>query len=531
MKSWKMIFIPLVLLLLPAYSYSTTLGDLRVSFLEGDVQVKTEDTSDWVPAAINMPLRAGDRLWVPDGGRAELNLRDGTYVRLDQGSALDILATEGDAFQFYLSTGHAYVNYRGQRSRVLQLDTPASSVRAYDRSRFRIDVSSDGYTQVSVLTGSVYAESRNGKTRVSSGKTLSLRDDTYADLSPLGPSDEWEQWNGERDRRLSERRYSSQYLPDELSGYSNDFDEYGRWTNTRDYGYVWSPTVVVSAGWAPYRTGRWVWIGGDYVWISYEPWGWAPYHYGRWSFLASIGWCWVPPLRGDVYWGPGYVGWVSTPTYVSWVPLAPGEMYYGYGNYGRNSVNIVNVNVTNITTVYKNVYVNNGITTISRDTFLTGRPVPVRVTENPFIGKPLPPGRPLISPVRETRVPMIKDIPGTKLPPQPLRDIQVKNLMQNRPLVREQNRSVMKPGSVPKDMPIRGITAPGSSRGGEVQRPGKAPAAPAAPGRGPTVPGGEVQRPGKAPAAPGGEVKKPVAPQKQGTAPETEQPREPGTRR
>ena len=150
----------------------------------------------------------------------------------------------------------------------------------------------------------------------------------------------------------------------------------------REYGRVWTPRVVVSVGWAPYRVGRWIWRGGDYVWVSYEPWGWAPYHYGRWAFVASVGWCWVPPVRGAVYWGPGFVGWVQTPTYVSWVPLAPGEIYYGHGYYGPHSVNITNVNITNIQVtkvVYKNIHVHNAVTVIHHDTFVTGKHVEVNV--------------------------------------------------------------------------------------------------------------------------------------------------------
>ena len=56
----------------------------------------------------------------------------------------------------------------------------------------------------------------------------------------------------------------------------------------------------------------------------------------------------MPPAVGAVYWGPGYVGWVVTPSYVAWVPLAPGEIYYGYGYYGPGSVNITTVNINTV---------------------------------------------------------------------------------------------------------------------------------------------------------------------------------------
>ncbi len=61
------------------------------------------------------------------------------------------------------------------------------------------------------------------------------------------------------------------------------------------------------------------------------------------AYSYSATFAWIPPVRGAVYWGPGFVGWVYTPSYVSWVPLAPGDIYYGYGYYGPNSVNIINM--------------------------------------------------------------------------------------------------------------------------------------------------------------------------------------------
>jgi hypothetical protein len=434
------------------------LGSIRLSLIDGDVQIRTEDTEEWVPASINMPLKDGDRIWVPEGGKTELQLRDGTLLRLDESTSLEILTVEKDSFQFYLNEGRSYANFRGFEGSFLQIDTPVSSIRAYDRSIFRIDITHDGYTDLSVYRGYVNAENRDGSTRVDAGKTLSLREETYAELSPLGPPDDWERWNRERDRRYAERRPPSRYLPNELQSYSSDFEGNGRWVHVREYGYVWTPTVVVSAGWAPYRVGRWVWIGGDYVWVSYEPWGWVPYHYGRWAFVASIGWCWVPPLRGAIFWGPGFVGWVRTPTYVSWVPLAPGEIYYGHGYYGPHSVNITQVNITHIDVhkvVYKNVHVQNAVTVVHHDTFVKGKHVDFKAKENPFLKERISIGRPDIKPEKATRMPIVKEIPQTKRPPELIREIKVRELKERRPLVREKEASVLKPEAPPKEMQLK----------------------------------------------------------------------------
>jgi len=458
MKRLITIFL-LSLILLPAVCASASdLGGMRFSFIRGDVQVRTEDTVDWVPASINMPLREGDRIWVPEDGAAELQTKDGSYLRLADRSALEILTLDSDSYQTYLTEGRLYVYFRGNRDSLLQIDTSTSSVRAYERSKFNVDVPERGPVNVSVIQGEVDVENRDGRIKVASGEMLSLGEGAYSEKSTLGAPDEWERWNWDRDREIAERRPPSRYLPEELQPYSNDFYDNGRWVHTPDYGYVWTPTVSVSVGWAPYRHGRWVWIGGDYVWVSYEPWGWAPYHYGRWSFVASFGWCWVPPARGAVHWGPGYVGWVYTSNRVAWVPLAPREVYYGRGHHGPHSVNITNVNVTNVhvdKVVYKNVRVNNAVTTVNHDTFVRGKPADARVNENPFLTEKVHVGRPPIKPEKTSAMPVVREIPQKKRPPEPVKRVNVKELKERRPMVKSKEASVFAPETRPREMPVK----------------------------------------------------------------------------
>jgi len=223
-----------------------------------------------------------------------------------------------------------------------------------------------------------------------------------------------------------------------------------------------------------------VWRGGDYVWVGYEPWGWAPYHYGRWAFAVNIGWLWVPPARGDVYWAPGYVGWVRTGDHVAWVPLAPRETYYGYGNHGRYSTNITNVNVNQVrvTNVYRNVNVPNGITVVNQATFITGRPssvdrkVVVNVREDFEKRRNIVVGRPPIKPVETSYAPVVRSIPEAKRPPAAVRKIDPKELRQSRPLVTEPGGSAFRPQGKPAPLEVRkvGKPRPESERAKERQQ-------------------------------------------------------------
>jgi hypothetical protein len=152
---------------------------------------------------------------------------------------------------------------------------------------------------------------------------------------------------------------------------------------------------------------------------------------------------------------------------VAWVPLAPGEIYYGRGNYGRSSVNITNVNITqvNITNVYKNVNVNNGVTVVTRKTFNTGTPTAVNVNKNIiqekiFVKNNFSVGTPDIKPTKASYFVSTRQIQLAKLPPEPIRNLQVKELKHSRPLIKEQDKSVLNPGVKPKALPVNTVTTP-----------------------------------------------------------------------
>jgi len=86
MRTLRTMMFAVLLLLAPAYAFSSNLGHLRLSLVEGDVQVMTPEAGEWGIASVNTPLDEGDQVWVPAGSRAELQLNNGSYLRLDQNS-------------------------------------------------------------------------------------------------------------------------------------------------------------------------------------------------------------------------------------------------------------------------------------------------------------------------------------------------------------------------------------------------------------------------------------------------------------
>jgi len=406
----------MVVVLLPSLS-PAAISPARIRSTYGDISVRTPEDDEWLPAAANTPLDEGDSVWSPEGSRVEIQLPDGSVLRLDGGSQIDVLAIEEGFIHLHLDTGRLYLRtIQGMSDNSLQIDADDTTVLPAGRTRVRIDMLPNSLEDVAILKGTAYVEGNGGRTRVRAGEHIML-DERHSEIHPLNPADSWEIWNLDRDREQSRGARTDSYLPDELRPYASEMDTNGSWVPVPEYGMVWRPSVVVSADWAPYREGRWIWKGDDYVWISYETWGWVPYHYGRWTVIGTFGWCWIPPARGDVYWGPGYVGWYQTGDSVGWTPLAPGEIFYGRRNYGRYSVNITTVHVNTSTVVYRNRTHHGGLTVLPHNDFLYGRRGTPRAGVRMPDATTISAGSPRIKPLRETRMPVVKQTPPRQMPP------------------------------------------------------------------------------------------------------------------
>jgi len=147
----------------------------------------------------------------------------------------------------------------------------------------------------------------------------------------------------ERELDLAGRKPLDVFSPIErnyVSGATGDFGNfyeplasYGSWFHTRDYGYVYQPTVVREVTWRPYTRGRWAFTNHGWTWVSSEPFGWACYHYGRWAYLRNFGWVWVPGSQ----WAPAWVTWRESPGYIGWAPLPP-ETFVWRSGYWSSSI-------------------------------------------------------------------------------------------------------------------------------------------------------------------------------------------------
>ena len=344
----------------------------RLSYVEGAVSFQPAGIQEWTAAERNRPLTTGDRLWTDQESVAELDLGD-AVLRLGGMTGFAFLNLDDRFAQIQLSAGVLIVRVWDTSSgQSYEIDTPQLAVQLTQPGAYRIEVDEPGNTTlVKVSEGEAMALGSDAPVPIDAQQVMVFTGSasgtalSYSAAS-LGPPDDLDTWSGTRDRQQEESP-SRQYVADDTPG-TYELDDNGRWQSTPEYGYVWTPAVVM-ANWVPYRFGHWVWIAPwGWTWVDDAPWGYATFHYGRWAFLRGS-WCWVPgprPLR-PVY-APALVAWIHGPGFsgpgaaapnVGWFPLGPHEVYAPAGRvsdaYLRN-VNTANTTITSasyITDVYQ----------------------------------------------------------------------------------------------------------------------------------------------------------------------------------
>jgi hypothetical protein len=307
-----------------------------------------EENPDPNPVNVNSPLFPGDALRTDGNQRVEVQLADGTTIRVDRDSELAFQSLPNPSASFkdntVLTLNRGVIRiavHSADKSDKdeFRVDTPGASVYLLDEGDFRIDTDGRQGTQVASLHGVAEVVGNDSSVLVRGG----MRTVVDAGAAPATPraytayaSDGFDRWcdarnDGNSDRYVWENS-DREEVPDEVRPYYSELSNNGEFVEDTQYGTVWYPRGVAS-GWRPYVDGYWNYGPSGYFWVSSEPWGWAPYHYGNWQWTLR-GWCWVP---GRVFAG-AWVSWSWGPSYVGWAPLdywggpawIGGPIYYGY---------------------------------------------------------------------------------------------------------------------------------------------------------------------------------------------------------
>jgi len=367
----------------------------RISFIDGSVSLQPGGTGDWGTAAKNRPMTVGDKLWVDQNSRAELQAGQAA-LHLGSMTAISFLNLDQNITQIRLAEGK--LNFRVRE--ILQgdnyeVDTPNLAFTVREAGDFRIDVNENGdYTSVTAIRGQGEIAAGGQTYPVHAGERADITgsDNNIKFSTAAAPApDDLDRWAQDRDLK-EDNSPSAKYVSRDTVGYS-DLDENGTWSEQPDYGPVWTPNAV-GPDWAPYSDGYWNWVGPwGWTWVGYEPWGFAPYHYGRWNRFGW-GWGWCPgPFYGRPFYGPAFVGFLGGGFGFGfgfgggfgWFPLGWGEpfhpWYHAGGNYWRN-VNVHNTFIRNTNIIngagsrnfnYRYAHNANAVTAASHSAFVNGQ--------------------------------------------------------------------------------------------------------------------------------------------------------------
>jgi hypothetical protein len=363
-------------------------GVARISFMTGNVSVRRGDSGEMVAAIINAPLTVGDRVVTAEGARAEVQLDFANVLRIGPSTEIRLSELQQGRYQIQISTGTSSFRVLRDSDAQVEISTPSVAVHPLRKGIYRVSVTADGTTEITVRGGGdSEVVSPGGAEPLHAGHTMLARgsaNDPEFQTVPLINGDDFDSWAASRDKMMEGAR-SPQNVNRGAFG-TEDLDQYGQWQSdpgNPSYGNVWVPQQ--GPGWAPYQCGRWVWMDFyGWTWVGCEPWAWAPYHYGNW-YYGGLGWAWYPgAIAAPLFFRPALVGFFGFGApgvgvgfgfgfgfgSLGWVPLAPGERFvpwYGAGFYGHAMAPFIARG--NLTGFYRNASVTTGVTAMRAGEF------------------------------------------------------------------------------------------------------------------------------------------------------------------
>jgi FecR protein len=294
---------------------------VRLSSVDGRVQISQDGQSIADPAVANTPLFEGTQVVTTDDGRAEIEFEEGSVARLSPNSSLTLTVLRPDdgvsGTEIRMDSGLGYFELQsGPQPGHIQVRFGDAVVSASGFTVLRVDMdNSPG--ELAVFSGSAHLERGSALSLdLHGGESVALNASSPSqyNLAETIEPDSWDTWNSDRDQILtsesSSRTEATQSFVNNANPAWNDLDANGNWYNVPGQGYVWSPYDAANSGWDPYGNGYWMFTPRfGYVWVSGDSWGYMPFSCGLWSFYGGFGWGWSPGMGACMpWWGGGIYG-------------------------------------------------------------------------------------------------------------------------------------------------------------------------------------------------------------------------------
>ena len=283
---------------------------VRLSQVEGAVQVDRNSGQGYEKAFPNLPITQGTKLRTASDGRAEIEFEDGSTLRLASHTVVEFpeLAARDSGSKntsVIVGEGTVYLDFKPAKDEAFNLLFGRQNVALAKPVHLRLQMG-DTDSSLAVFKGRVQVEGPSGSVTVAGRQTATfdfLHGDksTLADNLEADPDDTWDAQ--QQNYHKSSYASSGSYSP---YGYGmSDLNYYGNYFNVPGYGLMWQP-YFTGVGWDPFMDGAWFSYPFGYTWVSAYPWGWMPYRYGTWRSLPGYGWVWQPATS--------WAAWNTMPT-------------------------------------------------------------------------------------------------------------------------------------------------------------------------------------------------------------------------
>jgi Family of unknown function (DUF6600)/FecR protein len=301
-----LVFATILSFALPTLTFADSqIRMVHLSQVAGNVQIDRHTGNGFEKALPNMPITQGVRLQTGSDGRAEIELEDGTTIRLAPDTAMSfpelVLRESGArASTAQLTLGTAYFNVRHKKEQI-RVSFGHQSLEADREVRFRVSVDL-AKAKVAVFKGELKIPTpvETATLKKDQTATFDLVDDKQVATAKGIDTLSTDNWDAERSE--FQQQYASSVYGKTPYGAAPDLAYYGQYSFVPGFGLLWQP-FGIGTGWNPFMNGGWVWdTSMGYTWMSLDPWGWIPYHYGNWTYVNGYGWGWA--ATGPHVWQP-----------------------------------------------------------------------------------------------------------------------------------------------------------------------------------------------------------------------------------
>ncbi|PYX79571.1 MAG: hypothetical protein DMG70_27385 [Acidobacteria bacterium] len=238
---------------------------VRLSDVEGNLQIDRTTGDDYEKAFLNMPITEGVRLRTTEDARAEVEFEDGSTIHLVPNTIveftnLSLRDSGAKVSTIDVQQGQAYFNFTGKHDDEFRVTLAHESATLTRSAHFRVDVHKES-ASVAVFKGNVQVEGPAGAVEIASKHTATfdISHDGQFELAkniPQSPFDSWDKQQTDYHLRYAAKSYNTPY-----SYGLSDLNYYGSYYDVPGYGLCWQP-YFTSFGWDPFMDGAWMWYPG-----------------------------------------------------------------------------------------------------------------------------------------------------------------------------------------------------------------------------------------------------------------------------